>query len=154
MSKEPFPEHVAWDVVEHEAVATTDFDFDGVDEALGFIHQAPPPARREAAELLRRLATWCFTGHGLRPAMVKLVAIFGGLRPDLLQDRSGQDLARELGVSKAAISKQTVRFEDAFQMKFARGRSKEARRNMAAARIGGPCRNPPKHETTAPNQPA
>jgi hypothetical protein len=137
--------HVGFDAdnPEHnQAVCVTNFDFDAVDEALGLIHQAPPPVREEAAELFRALASWCFRGNRpLRSGMVKFVAIVAGLRPELLQDRSGQDLATELNITKQALAHQSLRFSDAFGFHFARSRSKEGRERMAAARRGGANRN-------------
>jgi hypothetical protein len=137
--------HVAFDLDDpehHQAVGVTSFDFDAVDEALGFIHKARPSAREEAAELFRNLATWCFVGNRpLRCGMVKFIAIIAGLRPELLQDRSGQDLAAELGVTKQSLAHQSLLFSDAWGIKFARSRSKEGREHMRNSRLGGPCRN-------------
>ena len=73
--------------------------------------------------------------------MVRFVAIVSGLRPDLLKNMNGEKLGRQLGVTKQAITHQAVRFEDAWHVKFARGRSAEGRRHMAAARRGGPNQN-------------
>jgi hypothetical protein len=127
-------------------IMTTDFDceqvFSDLDEPLALIRKASPSARKEAAELFRALAAWCFSGHcQLHPAVVKFVAIISGLRPDLLGDRPGIDLAAELGVSKQALTRQSLRFQDAFNIKFSRSRSKDQRERMAAARRGGPNRN-------------
>jgi hypothetical protein len=149
-------DHVAFDTDAHGAIQTTEFDFDAVDEALGFVHQSPPEAREQAAELFRNLMAWCFAdGRPLRASMVRFTAICAGLRPDLLDNKTGHELALELNVTKQAMSRQAVRFEDAFGFKFARSRSKESRQRMAAARRGGPNRNLPKHdESNDPNQPA
>ena len=134
-------EHTAFDPETHGAIQTVDFNFDDVDEALGYIHHSPPSAREQAAELFRNLATWCFRGQQLRPGLVKLIAVISGLRPDLLDNRTEPDLARELGVTKQALSRQSLKFQDAWRIKFARSRSKEGREHMAAARRGGPNRN-------------
>ena len=148
------PEHVAFDfdnAEHHQAIGTTEFDYEQVfndlDEGLDFIHKTPPTAREQAAELFRSLATWCFRGQRLRPAMTKFVAIISGLRPDLLADRTGGDLARELGITKQALTRQSLRFQDAWHIKFARSRSKEGRARMATARRGGPNRNLGQHQT-------
>jgi hypothetical protein len=73
--------------------------------------------------------------------VVKFVTIISGLRPELLGDRPGIDLAAELGISKQALTRQSLRFQDAFNIKFSRSRSKDQRERMAAARRGGPNRN-------------
>ena len=131
---------------EPEAVMTENFDYekvyDDLDGPLKLIRQASPSARKEVAELFRVLATWCFPGRGrLHPAVVKFISIVAGLRPELLGDRSGADLALELGVTKQALTRQSLRFQDAFNIKFSRSRSKDQRGRMAAARRGGPNRN-------------
>jgi hypothetical protein len=132
------PEHIGFSVEEHGAIQTVDFDFEAVDEALGFVRKARPTARQEAGELFRELANWCFGGkRSVRGALVKFVAICAGLRPELLDDRNGKDLAKEIGCTKQALSHQAVRFENAFQIKFARARSVEARRHMRERRLGG-----------------
>lgn len=147
----PMPENVAFDESHHELIGTTDFDFGAVDEALGFIHRSPPEAREQAAELFRQLAAWCFRGNRpLRASLVRFVAIVAGLRPDLLGNRSGRDLAAELGCTKQNLSHQSAKFSDVFGIQFARCRSKEARAHMARARIGGPNRNIQPHENTSP----
>jgi hypothetical protein len=134
--------HVGFDESHHQYVGTTDFPFDEIDQALGFVHESPPAAREQAAELFRTLATWCFSGSkSLRASMVKFVAIAAGIRPDLLDNRSLRELASELGCTKQNLAHQAVKFSDAWGTKFARSRSKEGRQRMAAARRGGPCRN-------------
>jgi hypothetical protein len=151
-------EHVAFDE-SHEVMQSVDFNFDGVDEALGFIHRSPPESREQAAELFRQLAAWCFPGNQpLRSAMVKFTAIVSGLRPELLDNRGGSELAAELGVTKQALSAASVKFSDAFGIQFSRGRLPEARQRMADARLGGPNRNtrphPTSHEITNQTGPA
>ena len=138
--KQPDP-HVAFDE-NHDAIQVTPFPYEDIDEALGFIREAPPEAREQAAELLRQLLAWCFRRNtSLRAAAVKLVCIASGLRPDTLGDRSMGEIAAEFGITKQAMSAQSRAFGDAFGIRFARGRSKEAREHMARARIGGPNRN-------------
>jgi hypothetical protein len=148
MKPQPF-EHVAFDSDNHEhatAIGTTDFDFEQVfadlDEPLKAIRKARPSARQEAAELFRQLATWCFQGgKPLRVATMKFAVIIGGLRADLLGSRTMTEVAIELGCTKQNLAHQSVKFEDAFGIKFSRCRSKEAREHMATARRGGPNRN-------------
>jgi hypothetical protein len=152
-------EHVAYSVEEHGAIQTVDFPFSDIDEALGYIHHTPPSGRAMAGELLRQLLIWCCGSNGtrsLRSATTRFVAVVSGLRPEILLDRTGRDLACELGISRQALSHQAVKFEDAFGIKFARCRSKEARQRMAAARRGGPNRNT-QHQSNddiTPTQPA
>jgi hypothetical protein len=134
-------EHVGFDD-HHQLIRTTDFSFNDVDAALGFIHQSPPEARELAAEMFRQIMDWCFrSNRSLRVATAKFSVIAGGLRPNLLGDRTMDQIASELGVTKQLLSHYSLKFSDAFQLKFARSRSAEAREHMATARRGGPARN-------------
>jgi hypothetical protein len=124
-----------------EFIAAVDFDYGKVDEALGFIRDASPDARAEAAEILGKVIAYCFGPTGrLRQACVRFVVLAAGLRPDLLQDRTYEQLGRELGVTKQSVSKCAIRVSKAFGIQFARGRLPEARQHMAEARRGGPYR--------------
>lgn len=117
--------------------AVEDFNFDAVDEALGHIITTPDDSRAIAADLLSKLLVWTWSKpSSSRAALVKFTALSGGLRPDLLENRTYLELAKECGVSKAAISKSAVLFQRAFGIHFARSRTDEARRHMAAKQVG------------------
>jgi hypothetical protein len=136
-------DHAAFDA-SGVVVQTTHFDFDEVDRALGLVEIAPIEARQQAAELVRELFVWCFKSNKrhapLRTASARFAVIAAGLRPDLLSDDSQTELAQRLGMTKAALSKASVRFQDAFGIKFSRSRSLSARASMRARRLGGPAR--------------
>jgi len=125
-------------------IQTVDFDFEAVDAALGLVKAASPTARAEAGELVRELITFCFAGKrgrtSLKTAAARFAVVAGGLRPDLLQDETMTELAAELGLSRAALSKVNVNFSTAYGITFSRSRSDEARASMRAARVGGPDR--------------
>ncbi len=136
---------------EHDLVPSVDFDFDHIDEALGVIHAAPVETRAQAAELFRRISQWCFTSNSLRASLVKLIAVFAGINPELMSNRTMKDLGTELGVTRALVSKQSLHFQDAWGVKFTRSRSASARRNMAESQIGHAPRStrkrsPPRHK--------
>ena len=129
-------DHVAFD--HGELTQSTDFDFDEIDRALGLVADAPPDARQQAGELVRQIFAYCFKSKrklNLRTAAAKLAVIGAGLRPDALADESQTELAASLGLSKAALSKASVKFQDAFGVKFSRSRSSAARAAMRAARL-------------------
>jgi hypothetical protein len=142
-------DHAAWQKVSGENYAeltqTSDFNFDDIDTALGLVEEAPPAARAQAGELVRQIFAYCFKSRqgkpNLKTAAAKLAAIGAGLRPDAFDDATQGELAAQLGLTKAALSKTSVKFQDAFGIKFARSRSKEARQRMAAKRLGGPDRH-------------
>jgi hypothetical protein len=129
-------DHVAF--ADGELTQSTDFDYAEVDRALGLVEAAPPDARQQAGELVRQIFTYCFQSKrklNLRTAAAKLAVIGAGLRPDALADESQTELAASLGLTKAALSKASVKFQDAFGVKFQRSRSSAARAHMAAARL-------------------
>jgi hypothetical protein len=131
-------DHVGFDAA--EVVQTTDFDFAEVDRALGLVEETPPDARQQAGELVRQLFAYCFPSQrklDLRTAAAKLAVIGAGLRPDALNDASQTELAARLGLTKAALSKASVKFQSAFGIKFSRSRSVSARAKMRARRLGG-----------------
>jgi hypothetical protein len=135
-------DHVGFDAA--EVVQTTDFDFAEVDLALGLVEETPPDARQQAGELVRQLFAYCFKSKGkvnLKTAAAKLAVIGAGLRPDALNDASQTELAARLGLTKAALSKASVKFQSAFGIKFSRSRSVSARSKMRARRLGGPARH-------------
>jgi len=142
----PMPEHVAFSESDQALIGSEEFPwetvFSDLDEPLKAIREAPPTARQEAAELFRQLASWCFRGDKpLRTATMKFAVIIAGIRPDLPGDRTMGEIAIELGCTKQNLAHQAVKFQDAFGIRFARCRSKEAREHMRKARIGGPNRN-------------
>jgi hypothetical protein len=126
-----------------ELVQAQEFDFAAVDEALGLVESTPPDARQQAGELVRQLFAYCFSQRklDLRTAAAKLAVIGAGLRPDALDDKTQTELARQLGLTKAAMSKASVKFQDAFCIKFSRSRSVSARAKMRARRLGGLARH-------------
>jgi len=140
-------DHAAWQRVSGENYAeltqTTDFDYDAVDEALRFVEAAPADARAQAGEVIRQVFAYCFGRGNLTAAAAKFAVIGAGLRPDVLDDATQTDLANRLGLTKAALSKASVKFQDAFGVKFSRSRSADGRAKMSARRLGGPNRHHP-----------
>jgi hypothetical protein len=138
-------DHAAWQRVSGENWAeltqTTDFDYDAVDEALRFVEAAPADARAQAGEVIRQVFAYCFGRGNLTAAAAKFAVIGAGLRPDVLDDATQTDLANRLGLTKAALSKASVKFQSAFGVKFSRSRSLSARAKMRARRTGGPDRH-------------
>lgn len=145
-------DHVAF--ADGELTQSTDFDYAEIDRALGLVEAAPPDARQQAGEVLRQIFAYCFQSKrklNLRTAAAKLAVIGAGLRPDALADESQTELAASLGLTKAALSKASVKFQDAFGIKFSRSRSSDARAAMRASRLaqGGVSRH--KRKDTRPS---
>ena len=131
-------DHVAY--VNGQLEPYEDFPFDEIErreteQLFGFVKDAPEDVRQLAAELWGQTLAWMWTQAGIKSATIKLVALTAGLRPDLLGDRAYLQLANEMGVTKAAIPAQSIRFQTIFGVKVARSRSEEGRANMRAARL-------------------
>lgn len=130
-------DHAAYDASSHlEQIC--DFDFGAVDEALAAITETPIDARQMAAEMFRRIAVWVWSGRNvsLQRATVRFAVITAGVMPDLIDDPTYSEIGKATGLTKAAVSKQALLFQDTFGIKFARSRSKEARENMAQSQMG------------------
>lgn len=129
---------------EHEVVEFVDssqsdhysFDFSEIDSALGAIEDAPEDARAQAAELVRQLFAWIWSGRApVHAAMVRFAALSAGLRPELLDHKSYREIGAQLNCTRQNLSKAAVQFQEAFRMKFARSRSERGRRNMSRAAL-------------------
>ncbi len=124
-----------------EVVPTIEFDYDEVDRALGLVESPPEDARQLAGEVIRQVFAYCFGNGNLTAAAAKFAVIGVGLRPSVLSDATQTDLAKRLGLTKAALSKASVKFQDKFGIKFSRSRNESARSKMRARRLGGPDRH-------------
>ena len=124
-----------------------EFDYDEVDRLLGEAKTLPADARAEAADFLSIFFAWVFSARKnngiIRPAMVRFAAACAGIRPDLVSENGTfctfEDLGKELSISKAAMCKVAVLFEETFNFQTARGRKDEARLNMRNARLKQLC---------------
>jgi hypothetical protein len=135
-------DHAAFDAP-GDLVGVVDFPFEEID---GVLESAPEDARQLAGEVIRQVFAYCFSKKGsLTAAAAKFAVIGAGLRPDVLSDATQTDLAKRLGLTKAALSKASVRFQDTFGIKFSRSRNESARAKMRARRLGGPDRH---HQAT------
>lgn len=117
-------------------VSVTKFDFEKIDESLGFIDETEPDVRNLAARLFAELMDWIWGSEGttpIRTAMIRFTVLTSGLRPELLGDRSFSGIAEELNVTKQAVSKHGRIFSEKFDFKFARQRPAGAVENMSRA---------------------
>jgi hypothetical protein len=123
---------------EHEPIGISDFDFEAVEKSLGEFHAAPVTAQIIAAEVLARIFVLTFEKRYLRGALLRFTVLMAGIRPDLVNDRTYSAIGLECGVTKQAISKAATKIQDALGIKFARSRSLDARKRMAAKMLGHP----------------
>jgi len=120
---------------------TVDFDFDEVDkDTTEFFANASQDVRRESAMALALILGWVWQS-GFESAQRKFAAMTAGLRPDLIDNASYEEIGRKLGCVKATIAKAARNFQKQFNLKFSRSRQDEARRHMADARRGKPGHN-------------
>lgn len=122
-----------------QLVKMVDFPFDEID---GVLAVAPQDALTAAGELMRELFHFCYdTSQNNRRtqfqiATARFAVIVSGLRPEILSDQTRTEIAEALGVTKAALSKISVNFEQRFNFKSARTRSAAARAAMSKAAMG------------------
>jgi hypothetical protein len=132
-----FDETVHFDNGELAAVAMpADFD-----ELAEYLSEQPQTVLQKTAEVLREILAFCFTSRArkkLFTAAARFAVITSGLRPELLDDEARTTFANELGFTKAALSKMSVKFERTFNFKFARSRSFESRQHMRQSALGHP----------------
>jgi len=127
------PEH-------HFPEPAADFDWRALDGEVLRTHGPRKPDLGLAADGLTRMLQWCWPPRrsvrvGLRVGFRRFVAVSMTLRPELLDNCTFAQVAREVGVTKAALSKHSVDFEREFGLQFRRGRSATARAHMRAARM-------------------
>lgn len=111
---------------------TVDFNYAELD---GRLDEVTPDARQMAGEVLRQVFTYVFNGCSLRSSAAKLCVIVGGLRPEIVGEKSFLAMAKALGLSKAAISKANRSAQARFGIEFARSRKPDACGRMRAARM-------------------
>ncbi len=117
-------------------------DFDEIDHRLtGEAPRDTDDRHRDAGEAMRELLAWTCQPPRLRSKLIRFCAMAGALRPEFLNDRTYLQIGSELGITKSAVSKAVMLFQDHFKFKAARSRPESARKRMAAARIGGPDRH-------------
>ena len=116
-----------WSTPGDLAVAKRNFD------ALSRKALRETPTTR-GAEAFRRLVAYCQAKRREAPWR-RFVAITATVFPDMLAAKNGPTLARELGMTKANFSKQSVNFRKAFGWHFHPWRSEVGRENMRQARL-------------------
>lgn len=122
-----------------------DFDFDSVEKALGEFKSEPEQVQQMTADVLARVFAFCWApgGNNSLPQtpLIKFTAVIAGLRPDLLENKTGRQIATGLGCTKQNLSKAMLRAEMVLGIKFSRSRSLEARQHMREKQIGHPPTN-------------
>ena len=84
------------------------------------------------AEALSRILDWCFRPGGgrnkapARAASLRFISMCAVMRPDLLEGKSYDKIAQNLGVTKKVISKHAVEFHKRFKIHSRRNRTKQA----------------------------
>ncbi len=119
-----------------EALHAVDFDYDALDaDTAEFFASASPDVRRETAMALGLILAWIWH-TGFESAQRKFAAMSAGLRPDLLDDASYEEIGSKLGCVKATIAKSARNFQQKFNFRFTRSRQDESRARMAEAARG------------------
>lgn len=125
-----------------QLVPVVDFPFAQIDEALGFVKQADADTKTLAAELFGRVMMWVWKKpNTLKIATARFSVLTAALRPDLLDNRTWEQIGDELRLTKQAICKHARVAQKAFNIKFQRTRRQASCALMRAARLGGPNRH-------------
>ena len=137
-------DHVAFTETS-EIELVENFPFDDLDkDTAEFFANISPDGRSEAAMALSLILGWIWQS-GFESAQRKFAAMSAGLRPDLLNDATYEEIGSKLGCVKATIAKAARNFQKQFNMKFSRSQQDAARAKMRARRLGGPDRH---HQAT------
>jgi hypothetical protein len=118
---------------------TTDFDFAAV-EALDtdtkeFFDSVDRDSLTLAGTALGMILRWVWSS-GFATAQRRFAVVSAGLRPELLNDQSWREIGKQLGCTRAALSKSAVLFQAVFQVQFSRSRSETARQRMSNSMLG------------------
>jgi hypothetical protein len=125
----------------HEKIEHFDYskvEFDRGNPIVSAIENDGADAFTLAGDGLHSIFSWVFRDGAtdLQPAFLRFVAISCLLEPRWLDNESMKEIGARLGVTKASLSKVCCEFQDAFQVRFRRSRSKEARLHMAVSMRG------------------
>lgn len=132
--------------LEHQLEPTEEFDYSKIDADLGWAERGSPEVaiREEAVQMATDgfcvFLAWVWltpTGKARNPESAKLrfLAATATLRPDFFQNKSFNQLAQDIGLTRAAISKISVEFADFFKVHFRCQRRSEARERYSEAAL-------------------
>lgn len=110
-----------------------DFPWDEVAARLD--NEIAPQDYEAAGALIARLLTWVLDAPGTQARQVRFAAMASGLRPS--EFGTLDQLAKELGCTRAALSRASKLFERTHGTQFCRSKSKTACARMARRRRGG-----------------
>ena len=122
-------EHVAFGDEHHELIGSTEFPFeevaDRVDGGLTATALDTPTPRELAADVLREVLAWAWLKsngkpHNFRVAFNKFVALSSVIRPEFVGELSYRQIGERLGTTKAAVSKNALKFTQRFGVQFPR----------------------------------
>jgi len=102
---------------ESEMVDTTDFDFDGVEEAISGISQTPINERDALFDAMEKIFRWCFSDKHINLAAVRFAVIGDNLYPEFIGAKSNKELAKQLGISRQVLSWNRANFQKHFGIK-------------------------------------
>ena len=110
-----------------------DFNFDAVDIG-GAVEEFEDDPKILAGIALSRILVWVWSGrNGFKNARNRLIALTAGIRPDLLQNKTYEELGVEMNITADAVCKLVKLAQATFGLKFGRTKGKVRRAAMARA---------------------
>ena len=114
---------------DHQAVPVEEFDYSKIDGALGWTERGSPEvahyeyAVEMATEGFALFLGWVWllpSGKTRNPESAKLrfLAATATLRPQIFENKSFNQIAASMGLTRAALSKLSVEFADEFSLHF------------------------------------
>lgn len=119
-------------------VQTQDFDYDAVDNKP----DSDSNNRTLPSEILKKFLAYCWGSSGknrrhvMRIPFQRFAILSAMVDPELVGNQDFTQLARQLKLTKAAVSRQAVRMCDELGVHFRMMRRQGARENMSKARLG------------------
>ena len=116
-----------------DVIGAEEFPYHEVDG----IKELPPDARQLAAEMFGKVLGWVFKQPlNVRRSTIRLAAVAYALRPDLVGNQTGQQLATQCGYTKQNFCRTAKMFAEAFNLQFTQRRTPQARQHMREAAMG------------------
>jgi hypothetical protein len=125
-----------------EIIGTVDFDLATIEPDTEQIDSVTPlSCHSEAAEAVREILRWCWLNSNgkvatAQTAVVRFAALTAATNPELINNETYLQIGARFGVTRAAVSKAALDFQDHYAVHFRRSRPQEYRETARVAQLG------------------